>query len=87
MDRHKYGVVILIGDFDHLLQFAVVARQAHQSGKSAHAVVHVHHIIARLEEHDFFERQREFGVARVVRAEVEFVIAVEDLVVGEEREL
>ena len=87
VDGDEDGIVVLIGDFDDLLQFAVGTGHAHQSGKPPHAVVNVHHIVARLKLHQLFERQGNFGIAGVVGTEVVLVKSVEDLVVGEEGDL
>ena len=47
-------------------------------------MIYVYDVIAGLKLHEFFKRQRQFSVTSAVALEVIFVVAVEDLVVGEE---
>ena len=68
MDGDEHHVIVLIREFDHLLHRTVGTRHAHQSGKASHAVVNVYDIVARLKLHQFFQRQRHFGVACMVGA-------------------
>ena len=82
----EHGVVVFEGEFDDFLHLAARAGNAHQSYEPPDAVVNVHDEVARLELHEFFERQGHLGVAGVVGAEVVFMETVEDLVVGEEGE-
>ena len=68
MDGDKHHIIVLIREFDHLLHRTVGTCHAHQSGKASHSVVDVYNIIARFKLHQFFQRQRHFGVACMVGA-------------------
>ena len=83
MDGHVDGIVVLVREFDHLLQLAVGCRHPDQPREATHAVVDVDHEVAGFELHEFLEGQRHLGVACVVGLEVVLVETVEYLVVGQ----
>ena len=84
MDRHKYHIIVFIHQFDEFLLLTIRTRHTHKAGKLSDAVIHVYDVITGLKLHEFFKRQRQFPVTSAVALEVIFVVAVEDLVVGEE---
>ena len=82
MDGNENRIVIQVGEFyDFLHGFADA--QAHQSGKLADAVIHVHHEIALLKLVKFLERERDFARSGFIGFQVVLVKTVEDLMIGE----
>ncbi len=84
VDADEHHVVVAIDEFDDFLRRAVGVGHPDESGKTAYAVVHVHHEVARLELRQFFQRQRHLSVAGTVAAQAVLVETVEYLVVGVE---
>ena len=80
MDAHIQDVAVLVLEADGLLLLAVDV-QLLQAAELADAVVDVHHVVARLEQGEFLERER-FLVALEAFFEAEAVVALKNLVVG-----
>ena len=82
MDRHEHHVIIAIDELDDLLRTVSVGH-AHQSRKTPHAMVYVHHVVARFKLREFLERDGHLATARLVATQVILMEAVEDLMVSE----
>ena len=82
VDGDEHHIIVLIDDFDDLLH-GVPVGNAHQAAELAHAVIHVHHIVADIELLKLFQRQGDLSAACLVAPQVILVETVENLVVGE----
>ena len=75
-------VVVLIGDFHHLLHHSV-EWYAHHSSKSSDPMVNMYHIIAIFELLDFLERERHLSSSGLIAPDAVVMEAFKNLMVSE----
>ncbi len=81
VDGDKHHIFILIDNLHHLLR-RVAVRNTHQSGKTPHTVVGMHHIVAGSKLIQLFQTQSHLAAACLVTLQVVLVKTVEQLMVG-----
>ena len=81
VNRHEHHIIVTVYELDHLLRTVAVGH-AHQSGKAAHTVVDMHHVVARLKLAELLERDGHLAATRLVATEVILMETVEYLMVG-----
>ena len=86
MNGHIDRVLVLVGDFDHLLHH-IALWHSHQTSETSHTVVDMHHIIANLELLNLFQCQCHLTPTSLVALQVVLVETVKDLMIGEEANL
>ncbi len=82
MNRYKHGIVVQIGELNHLLHFVANA-QTHQPCKPAHTMIHVHDEVAWLQLIQLLKCEGYLPRACPVGLQAVFMEAVEYLVIGE----
>ena len=82
MDGYEHHIVVAIDKLDDLLR-AIAVGHTHEPGKTAHAMVNMYHIVARLKLREFLERDGHLAAAGLVAAEIVLMKTIEDLMVGE----
>ena len=85
MDGDKDHIVILIDQTHHFLRRISVGN-THQSRKTSHAVVGMHHVISGSKLIQLFQAQSHLAAAGFIAFQVVFVKTVEQLVVGKDAE-
>ena len=78
---NEYRVVVAINQLDSFLH-ATIEIGGYQSGKLAYSVIHVHHIVAKLQLVEFFQSNDGFAASCVLRTKTYTVIAIKYLVIG-----
>ncbi len=81
VDVHIEYILVFVDQLDGLLDFSVHI-DLFQSPEYPYPMIHMHHIIARVETNQFLDRYRFLLTEAVMKPEL--VIALKDLVVGVE---
>ena len=77
------AVAAVVDELDELLRAALLLHR-HQTVEAPHAVIGMHHEVAAVEALQLLEREGDLARARLVTAQAVLMVAIEELVLGEE---